>query len=122
MVARLEEIPVGDVEKADGKEVVQYRGHIMPLIRLSEMLGADDETVNAEQMQVVVYAEGERSVGLVVDRILDIVETGLEVRRATGHAGIVASAVIQQCVTDLLDVQAIIRAADPNFCEPATAV
>jgi two-component system chemotaxis sensor kinase CheA len=119
MVARLEEIPLGDLEQADGREVVQYRGQILPIVRLSNVLGVGMSTETADPMQVVVYTEGERSVGLVVDRVLDIVETSLEVHRSTRHDGIVASAVIQQRVTDLLDVQGIIRSADPNFYELA---
>jgi len=122
MVARLEEIPTGDIEKADSQEVVQYRGQILPLIRLSRLLDAEGSDDKADPMQVVVYSEGGRSVGLVVDRILDIVETSLEIRRATRRDGIVASAVIQQRVTDLLDVHGIIRAAEPSFFEPAEAV
>jgi two-component system chemotaxis sensor kinase CheA len=121
LVARLEEIPAASVERADGQEVVQYRGQILPLIRLSYVLGGDRGDDLADPMQVVVYSEGERSVGLVVDRILDIVETTLEVQRATHREGILASAVIQQPVTDLLDVHGIIRAADPSFFAP-TAV
>jgi len=122
MVARLEEIPAADVEWADNQEVVQYRGQILSLIRLSGVLGAEGNDERADPMQVVVYSERGRSVGLVVDRILDIVETSLEVQRGAQRECIVASAVIQQRVTDLLDVHGIIRAADPGFFEAATSV
>jgi two-component system, chemotaxis family, sensor kinase CheA len=37
LVARLEEFPRDSVEIAANREVVQYRGHIMPLIRVSEV-------------------------------------------------------------------------------------
>lgn len=121
LVARLEEIPVAQLERADGQEVVQYRGQIMTLIRLSDVIGVAPMEEQADPMQVVVYTERGKSVGLVVDRILDIVETSLEVRRATGRQGIVASAVIQQRVTDLLDMHGIIRSADPTFFETASA-
>jgi len=121
MVARLEEMSAANVERADGQEVVQYRGQILPLIRLSSVLGVEDAEGSADPMQVVVYSERGRSVGLVVDRILDIVETSLEAQRATARDGIVASAVIQQHVTDLLNVHGIIRAADASFFDPAVA-
>jgi two-component system, chemotaxis family, sensor kinase CheA len=120
MVARLEEIPAANIEIADGLEVVQHRGQILPLIRLSNLLGADgSDEKYVERMQVVVYSERGRSVGLIVDRILDIVETPLEVQRATKRRGAVTSAVIQQRVTDLLDIHGIIRAADSSFFETA---
>lgn len=111
MVARLEEIPYSDVEWADNQEVVQYRGQILPLIRLSNVLGTESTADPAGTMQVVVYSNRGQSVGLVVDRILDIVETSLEVHRETRREGVVASAVIQDRVTDLLDIHGIIRSA-----------
>jgi two-component system chemotaxis sensor kinase CheA len=64
---------------------------------------------------VVVYAEQGRSVGLVVGRINDIVQQTLTVNRAASRDGILGSTVIQDHVTDLLDVAGIIRAADPGF-------
>jgi two-component system chemotaxis sensor kinase CheA len=66
-------------------------------------------------MQVVVYAEHGRSVGLVVEHICDIVEETLKIRRDQRREGIAGSAVIQDKVTDLLDVPGIIRAANTDF-------
>ena len=63
-----------------------------------------------------------RSVGLVVGRILDIVETEVKVRRGSRRRGLIGSAVVQQHVTDLVDVPAVIRDLDPSLLEqPATA-
>lgn len=121
MVARLEEIPSADVEYADGQEVVQYRGEIMPLLRLSSLLGTAGGEPR-DPLQVVVYAEQGSSVGLVVDRILDIVETTLDLKRGTNRAGILGSAVIQQRVTDVLDIQEVVRNAAPmHFAEALSA-
>jgi two-component system chemotaxis sensor kinase CheA len=64
---------------------------------------------------VVVYSEGERSVALVVDRIVDIAENQTTARREAEEDGLVGTAVIQQRVTELLDVRRAILAADPNF-------
>jgi two-component system chemotaxis sensor kinase CheA len=64
---------------------------------------------------VVVYNEGERSVALVVDRIVDIVETAATSRGAVEDAGLLGAAVIEQRVTELLDVRRAILAADPQF-------
>jgi two-component system, chemotaxis family, sensor kinase CheA len=114
LVARLEEFRSETVEIAADREVVQYRGQIMPLIRVSEMLQSRHRRPleNTEQsLQVVVYADQGRSVGLVVDRILDIVEESFVVRPRTGRAGVMGSAVIQKRVTDILDVPGLIAAA-----------
>ncbi len=115
LVARLEEFPSDAVEIAADQKVVQYRGQIMPLIRVSEMLESRHRKAveNAPQsLQVVVYAEKGRSVGLVVDRILDIVEESFVMQRQTGRTGVMGSAVIQKRVTDILDVPGLIAVAD----------
>ncbi len=115
LVARLEEFPCDTVEVAADQEVVQYRGKIMPLVRVSEVLESKRRKVSEkvqESLHVVVYADQGRSVGLVVDRILDIVEESFVMQRQSGRKGVMGSAVIQKRVTDILDVPGLIAAAD----------
>jgi len=116
MVTRLEEIPLSSVERVGGREVVQYRGHIMPLVRLSNLLGAyGDMAAEGDGVQLVVYTRGRRSVGFVVERILDIATERAGTRSdIDGHA-LVGSVVVGDKVVELLDVQAAVLAADPNF-------
>jgi len=116
MVARLEEFEKASVEYSGAQAVVRYRGQILPLIRVSDHVPAVTEAITDDElMQVVVYSEQGRSIGLVVGRINDIVEEAVTVRRDAHSNGIFGSVVIHEKVTDLLDVQAIIRAADPFF-------
>jgi two-component system chemotaxis sensor kinase CheA len=112
LVSRLEEFPRSVVERAGDREVVQYRGEIMPLARLGALLGADT-TATHDPMQVVVYSDGGRSVGLVVDHILDIVEEAITIQRRSAGGYVLGSAVIQQRVTDLVDVAKVVRAVEP---------
>ena len=88
LVARLEEFPRNLIEVAGDHEVVQYRGQIMPLIRVAEKFESSLrkrlETAQ-DSLHVVVYSDKGRSVGLVVDRILDIVEEGFVMQRQTGR-------------------------------------
>jgi two-component system, chemotaxis family, sensor kinase CheA len=114
-VTRLEEFPRDRIEHAGSREVVQYRGQILPLVRLSHLLGAYSEEPEGDTVSVVVYSEGGRSVALVVDRIVDIAENSATARRDAEEDGLVGTAVIQQRVTELLDVRRAILAADPNF-------
>ncbi len=117
MVARLEEFPRDRIEHSGTHRVVQYRGLILPLIRVADYVTAHGvaEEESPDIIQVVVYSEEGRSVGLVVGSISDIVEEVVNVRRDARGQGILGSAVIQDRITDLLDVSAIIQAADPNF-------
>src|SRR6185369_13348721 len=115
MVTRLEEFPAERIERVGAREVVQYRNQILPVLRLAHLLGAY-ETEPTGSVPVVVYTEGDRSVALAVERIIDIVEDTLdESRRDFGDDGLLGSAVIQQRVTELLDVRRAILAADPMF-------
>jgi two-component system chemotaxis sensor kinase CheA len=119
-VARLEEFSAAKIERTGSREVVQYRGQIMPLIRLSQVLGMEAED-DRDPVQVVVYSYQGRSVGLVVDRILDIVEETITVQDRSSRDGIVGSAVIQQRVMDLIDIAGVIRMSDPMFFEAEAA-
>jgi two-component system chemotaxis sensor kinase CheA len=131
LVARLEEFAPTAVEKAEGRHVVQYRGQILPLIHLSSALterrqeprnagplppGAEDEKI-----QVVVYTDQGRSVGLVVDRILDIAHEAVKVQKHSGRHGTLGTMVVQGRVTELLDLKGIITTADANFFNEAVA-
>lgn len=109
-VARLEKLDRATVERTNSQQVVQYRGEILPLIDLAVALGMEHtlDTDNTE-LTVVVYKEASRSVGLIVDRIVDIVETTLEMTCKSGCRGLLGSAVIQERVTDLVDLPAVTR-------------
>ncbi|HZC23382.1 MAG TPA: chemotaxis protein CheW [Candidatus Binatia bacterium] len=121
LVARLEEFPASAIEMAGPQEVMQYRGEIMPLIRLSKVIACvSGETlpIAAEsRLQVVVYSEAGRSVGLVVDRIVDIVDEKLVVQTPARRHGVLGSSVVQKRVTDLLDVPGVVRKLIPGFAE-----
>ncbi|GII06112.1 chemotaxis protein CheW [Planobispora takensis] len=114
MVTRLEEFPVERIERVGSREVVQYRDHILPVIRLASLLGCYDVS-EGETVPAVVYTERGRSVALVVEQIVDIVEDHIESRSDLDDDGLTGSAVIQQRVTELLDVRRAILAADPRF-------
>jgi two-component system chemotaxis sensor kinase CheA len=118
LVARLEEFPATAVERAGEQEVMQYRGQIIPLLRLSEIvLAAGGKAEASSSIQVVIYSERGRTVGLIVDRIVDIIEEGASVETLAARKGVQGSFVAQRHVTDLLDVPAIVRAGLPGLLE-----
>jgi two-component system chemotaxis sensor kinase CheA len=119
MVSRLEEIPRERLERAGAHEVVQYRGEILPLVDLRAMLGRSGDAAEVQDtpLQVVVSSEKGRSVGLIVEHILDIVEETVAIKHRSNLRGILGAAIIQGKVTDLLDVHAAIRQADVGLLE-----
>jgi two-component system chemotaxis sensor kinase CheA len=95
-VARLEEFPRSRIERVEEQPVVQYRGRVLPLLEVGAPMRRDGESV-----QVVVCNRRERPVGLVVDRILDIVEPDADTEAEAGQT------VIRGHVTRLLDVETL---------------
>jgi two-component system chemotaxis sensor kinase CheA len=121
MLARLENIPGTDVERSGNQWVTQYRGQILPLIRISHALEerrnlerADDFLTlpTSSNLQVLVLENQGQSFGLVVNQILDIVESGSGPQSAPTRKGVLYSSVISERVTELLDVPAILSAGE----------
>ncbi|MBB3677430.1 chemotaxis protein CheA [Modestobacter versicolor] len=117
-VTRLEQVRSDTVERVGSREVVQYRGAILPIVRLDRHLGAFGDS-DREVLEVIVYADHGRSVAIVVEEILDIVDGEAAVQSDIDDLGLLGSAVIGDRVTELLDVRAAILAADPAFYSPA---
>ncbi|MFZ5608715.1 MAG: chemotaxis protein CheW [Pseudomonadota bacterium] len=100
LVARLEEVEVAAIEYADEQPMVQYRGALMPLVTVSPSM-----TLRSEGRQpVLVFADGDRSMGLAVDEILDIVEDELQIQLNTETNGLIGTAVVNGKVTEIIDV------------------
>jgi two-component system chemotaxis sensor kinase CheA len=113
-VTRLEQISVQAVELVGDREVVQYRGSILPRVRLDRLLGSGGLDAE-ESLHVVVHTRAGRSVGLVVESIVDILDDVADEHSDVADTGLLGSAVLGERVTELLDVRAAILAADPGF-------
>jgi len=114
LVARLEEFPQSAIEHAGGGEVVQYRNRILPLVSLRAVLepGAPEQDPAPDPMHVVVLNDGDRSVGMIVDQILDIAEDVVTVRQKSSRKGLLGSGVVGRRVTDFLDLNQVIQATE----------
>ncbi len=111
LVARLEEIDLTQVEVSNDQYVVQYRGQVMPLV---QMEGAPKLGHEGRQ-PVIVFSERDRSMGLVVDEIMDIVEDRIRIELAASRPGYVGSAVIAEKTTDIVDVSHYLTQALPDW-------
>jgi two-component system chemotaxis sensor kinase CheA len=117
LVARLEEFPRSLLEQSGDRTVVQYRGEILPLVSLARYFHRTESQV--DPLQVIVFSFHDQHVGLIVDRIVDIVQQVVVVDQRHRRRGIIGSTVLQQQVTDLLDADAVI--ADAGLFEAAVA-
>ncbi len=121
LVARLEEIPLSHIERSGSGMVLQYRGEIISLVPLSSQLGCADYSAEAQDpTQVIVFADGNRRIGFIVDQIIDIVEETLTVKKASTRAGLLGTAVVGNQVTDFLDLYSVIEGFQAGwFQKPA---
>lgn len=67
------------IRDVQGQEIVLYRGMTLPIIRLKDILGIDDNR-ESEDLVVVVVKKGDKQAGLIVDNLIgqqEIVIKGL---------------------------------------------
>ncbi len=100
LVTRLEEVDCRKIELSGGRHLVQYRGQLMPLVRLK-----DEFRIRTEGRQpLLVFSDRGRSMGLAVDEIVDIVEEKLDIEVPGETPGSLGCAVIRGQATEVVDV------------------
>ncbi|WP_445502327.1 hybrid sensor histidine kinase/response regulator [Microvirga sp. G4-2] len=100
LVTRLEEIDASTIESASGRPVVQYRGRLMPIVSCDE----DLEIKRQGLQSLLVFSDGEISMGLAVAEIVDIVEDRLEVELLAERSDLVGSAVVRGKTTEIVNI------------------
>jgi two-component system chemotaxis sensor kinase CheA len=115
-VDRLEKFPPEAIEAIGDREVVQYREMLLPLVRVTDVLVDRRRSPRGGRAEgdgsvhVVVHRHGDRRVGIVVERILDVVDQVMELDTAT-RRGVIGSMVIEGRATEVLDVEALLDLA-----------
>jgi two-component system chemotaxis sensor kinase CheA len=100
LVTRLEVIDSRAMELSNGQRLLQYRGQLMPLVPVNENVRIREEG----HQPLVVFSDEERSMGLLVDEIVDIVDDPLDIEIASERPGVLGSAVIKGQATEVIDV------------------
>ncbi|MBC7801794.1 MAG: chemotaxis protein CheW, partial [Gemmatimonadaceae bacterium] len=108
LVSRLESIARSSIEYSSGQPVTQYRGKIMPLVALGDAVRGDDP---ASLQPVLVFADGTRVMGLMVDEIVDVREDHLKIELMTDQPGFLGTAVVGGRATDILDISFWLKSA-----------
>nr|WP_321443618.1 chemotaxis protein CheW [uncultured Cohaesibacter sp.] len=100
LVTRLEEFEIEKIEFSNGRDMVQYRGSLMPLVQVNDFV--QRRTEGSQPM--LVFSDAGRSMGLVVDEIVDIVDEQLNIEVSSEVPGILGTAVIKGKATEIIDV------------------
>jgi two-component system, chemotaxis family, sensor kinase CheA len=125
-VSRLETLHRDNLERAFGRTVVQYDGGILPIVDLGELMGGGYDNGIQELLPTVVCYEGAQQFGVIVSRIVDIIElpqslidaiSGRESGEDAGDygPGSPSPLVADGRVTELLDVGGAIRSVRPDL-------
>ena len=120
-VSRIEEVDSSQIEWVDGRSVVQYRGQLMPVV------GADGNaiarSVPGGLRPLLVFVRDDRSAGLLVDEIIDIVQCAMVSDLTPSGPGSLGSLIIAERATELIDVDYYWRRAigteEPTVLRPS---
>jgi len=118
-VTRLERVGREAIEHVGGREVIQYRRAIVPLVRLDHSLGPRVTPAGADSPQqdqlVVIFTRGPRTVALAVEEVLDIMDDDPARHAEVDDGVVVGSTVLGGRVSELLDVRHAVLLGDPSF-------
>jgi two-component system chemotaxis sensor kinase CheA len=98
-VTRLEMVDASKIERSDGRHVLQYRGNLMPIVTsLAGSLRQDGA------QPILVFSEGEQTVGVAVDEVLDIVDSTLKFELSAAGSGMIGTSVVKGRATEVVDI------------------
>jgi two-component system, chemotaxis family, sensor kinase CheA len=121
-VARLERLPASLLRHNGEREVVEYREHVIPVLRLSQALAPAEMAQPSESgnpLDAVIYTDQGHTVGVIVDGIIDIVDEQPTLGPLTSRSGVIGAFVSDHHVIETLDLAAIVRTAIPDFGKAA---
>ncbi|MFY9769639.1 MAG: chemotaxis protein CheA [Xanthobacteraceae bacterium] len=112
LVSRIEEVDRQKVDITDGRYIVKYRDALMPL------LGFDMQArIKKEGAQpILVFSEQGRSIGLLIDEIVDIAEEKLDVKITGDRPGILGYALVKGVVAEIIDVDFFLEGSGSLGC------
>lgn len=115
LVARLEEFPLASIELNGDRKVVQYRENLLPLLSIEGAGYGGGEPVDPQP--VIVFSENNRSMGLMVNEIKDIIDEQLVIRMQSDRPGVLGTAILGKNAIDVIDTQYYVTRSTPNWFE-----
>lgn len=114
LVSRLEEIDMGKLEDLKGNKVIQYQDALMYV----ESLDPDYKIPNEGKQLVIVLDNNEHIIGLVVEKIIEIVRQNIE-DKINNSLDNISTLVLDGKTTDIIDVNGYF---DKLFFAPAESI
>ncbi len=124
LISRLETFATERLEVSGDRVVVQYRNELMPIVAIDEAIDMTSLAANADRKTahpVLVFDNGGKPVGLMVEKILDVVNIELHVELGSDRQGVLGTAIIAGCATDIVDPAFWLTRASGNWFRSQTA-
>jgi len=115
MVARVEKIQAGQLEKIGNKEFIQFRGEALRVIRPENYLPVARGKKDCRTLYVIIPKLVRHPMGILAEKILDTVETRIELSREDIKAkGLVGSAVLDHRIVLFINIYELFEMAAPK--------
>lgn len=113
-VERIETFAAEKIETSGGHEILQYRGEVLPLMRLEPLLhlASPPET---PILSLLVFAV-EKEIGLIAQKVINTVEISTQIdAKRFQQKGVLGSTIVQGLPVLILDVHGLIELAYPQW-------
>ncbi len=119
LVGRITEINRSIIELSGGQYVVPYKGAVLPILSTEEhpIPSVLQRFSDAEQENIplLIFSDMGRSVGVVIDEIIDITEEKLHIDVESSIPGNLGSCMINNELTSILDTEHYLKTAYPDW-------
>lgn len=116
MVKRIEKVRRDEIERVRDKEYLKYEDSSLRLLRLHDFLPVERPAELSEECYVIVPRLVRHPMGIVVETVDDVLETGAGLDRQTiTGTGILGSFVMDGALIIALDVYSLFEAAEPDL-------
>ncbi len=105
LISRIECIEPGRAEHCSGRTVIRFDDELVPLVDI------DGNTfgLEADGRLALIFADSGRRFGLLIDKIVDVVETEIRISLRGGPETVLGAAVIGERSTELIDIGCLVE-------------
>ncbi len=69
-IQNIEDVKIADIKYIQNQEVINLRGHVIPIVHLDGILGVIKEEEDKESITVVIVNKGDKKAGFIVDGLI----------------------------------------------------
>ncbi len=116
LISRIERIKATDIAITGGRRNIHYRNTSLPLFGIEEVANVSYRDESKELCYVIVFTICDREVGVLMNEIIDIIETNAVIDDATHkQPGILGSLILNEQITLLVDLYGIVATIMPEW-------